>query len=278
MHGPRGLSKSTGGTAGGAAGVSKPGLAYSLKSGKRIPGFKGKDLNTGGNFFDQENHIRRNNRRSGKAPPSLKGGNLLNKERRITPSLKTYFRVLPSTLSMEGSESEQQGVLEDGATRSGQFQCSLNVFQVLEGADGGELEVCGPPGQGAVVHCTNGVQNGGSQESDMDNLPGPKGGNQQLGLDPRHQLVDQRREIPLRIPPQGIERHERVLAEEPPEKSITGMLIALSLEVKGSFKTSNANQKEIRGLCETLGEKIDELAGRTAALEEEVGDLRTAVE
>ncbi|KAJ1151774.1 hypothetical protein NDU88_004554 [Pleurodeles waltl] len=107
---------------------------------------------------------------------------------------------------------------------------------------------------------------------------GPKGGNQQLGLDPGHQLVDQRRELPPRIPPRGIEGHERVLAEEPLEQSITGMLIALSLEVKGGFETSNANQKEIRGLCETLGEKIDELAGRTAALEEEVGDLRTAVE
>ncbi|KAJ1107974.1 hypothetical protein NDU88_005359 [Pleurodeles waltl] len=152
------------------------------------------------------------------------------------------------------------------------------MFQVLEGADGGELEVSGPPGQGAVVHCTNGVQNGGSQESDMDNLPGLKGGNQQLGLDPAYQLVDQRCEIPMRIPPRGIEGHKRVLAEEALEHSITGMLIALSLEVKGGFETSNANQKEIRGLCETLGEKIDELAGRTAALEEEVGDLRTAVE
>ncbi|KAJ1115433.1 hypothetical protein NDU88_003657 [Pleurodeles waltl] len=152
------------------------------------------------------------------------------------------------------------------------------MFQVLEGADGGELNVLGPPGQGAVVRCTNGVQNGGSQESDTDNVPGLRGGNQQLGLVSGHQLVDQRREVPLRIPLRGTEGHGRVLAEEPLEQSITGMLIALSLEVKGGFETSNANQKEIRGLCETLGEKIDEFAGRTASLEEEVGDLRTAVE
>ncbi|KAJ1205775.1 hypothetical protein NDU88_001201 [Pleurodeles waltl] len=179
---------------------------------------------------------------------------------------------------MEGSESGQWGVQEEGATRIGQIQCSLNMFQVLEGADGGELDVPGPPGQGAVVHCTNGAQNGGSQESGTDNLLGPKRGNQQLGLDLGHQLVDQRCEVPLRIPPRGMEGHERVLAENPLEQSITGMMIALSLEVKGGFETSNANQKEIRGLCETPGEKIDELAGRTTALEEEVGDLRTAVE
>ncbi|KAJ1190544.1 hypothetical protein NDU88_007282 [Pleurodeles waltl] len=114
---------------------------------------------------------------------------------------ETGRKVLPSTLSMEGSESGQGGVLEDRATRIRQIQCSPIMFQVLEGADGGELEVNGPPGQGAVVHCTSGVQNGGSQESDMDNPPGPKGGNQQLGLDPGHQLVDQRHEVPLEFLP-----------------------------------------------------------------------------
>ncbi|KAJ1127845.1 hypothetical protein NDU88_006238 [Pleurodeles waltl] len=37
-------------------------------------------------------------------------------------------------------------------------------------------------------------------------------------------------------------------------------------------------QVEIRGLFEDLGKKIDDLAGRAAALEEEVGELRVAVE
>ncbi|KAJ1105518.1 hypothetical protein NDU88_002924 [Pleurodeles waltl] len=56
------------------------------------------------------------------------------------------------------------------------------------------------------------------------------------------------------------------------------MLKALSMELKHGFETSNANQVEIRGLCEDLGKKIDDLAGRTAALEEEVGELRVVVE
>ncbi|KAJ1141950.1 hypothetical protein NDU88_008278 [Pleurodeles waltl] len=54
--------------------------------------------------------------------------------------------------------------------------------------------------------------------------------------------------------------------------SIADMLKALSVELKGGFETSNANQAEIRALCEDLGKKIDDLAGRTAALEEEVAE------
>ncbi|KAJ1116450.1 hypothetical protein NDU88_004661 [Pleurodeles waltl] len=50
------------------------------------------------------------------------------------------------------------------------------------------------------------------------------------------------------------------------------------MELKDGFKTSESNQGEIRILCEDLGKKIDDLAGRTAALEEEVGDLRAALE
>ncbi|KAJ1215402.1 hypothetical protein NDU88_003011 [Pleurodeles waltl] len=56
------------------------------------------------------------------------------------------------------------------------------------------------------------------------------------------------------------------------------MLKALSMELKHGFETSHANQVEIRGPCEDLGKKIDDLAGRTAALEEEVGGLRVVVE
>ncbi|KAJ1155166.1 hypothetical protein NDU88_007901 [Pleurodeles waltl] len=61
-------------------------------------------------------------------------------------------------------------------------------------------------------------------------------------------------------------------------QSIVDMLKALSVKLKSGFETSNANQVEIRGLCEDLGKKIDDLAGRTAALEEEVEELRVAVQ
>ncbi|KAJ1156150.1 hypothetical protein NDU88_008874 [Pleurodeles waltl] len=47
---------------------------------------------------------------------------------------------------------------------------------------------------------------------------------------------------------------------------------------EGGFETSNANPAEVKGLCEDLGKKIDDLAGRTAALEEEVGELMMVVE
>ncbi|KAJ1112292.1 hypothetical protein NDU88_000560 [Pleurodeles waltl] len=46
-----------------------------------------------------------------------------------------------------------------------------------------------------------------------------------------------------------------------PVTLITEMLRALSMEFSGGFETSNANQLEIRNLCEDLGKKIDELAG-----------------
>ncbi|KAJ1089996.1 hypothetical protein NDU88_003136 [Pleurodeles waltl] len=62
------------------------------------------------------------------------------------------------------------------------------------------------------------------------------------------------------------------------ELTVTDMLTALAMELKDGFKMSKANQEEIRNLCEDLGKKIDDLAGRTAALEEEVGDLRAVVE
>ncbi|KAJ1162147.1 hypothetical protein NDU88_002623 [Pleurodeles waltl] len=65
--------------------------------------------------------------------------------------------------------------------------------------------------------------------------------------------------------------------EERPNHSIAGMLRALSLEVKGGFETSINNQKEIRGLCRILGEKIVDLTGKTTALEEQVGELKSVM-
>ncbi|KAJ1083265.1 hypothetical protein NDU88_003424 [Pleurodeles waltl] len=53
------------------------------------------------------------------------------------------------------------------------------------------------------------------------------------------------------------------------------MIRTLALEVRGRFEISNSNQKEIRDLSEVLGQKFDDLAERTAALEVEVSDLRS---
>ncbi|KAJ1143859.1 hypothetical protein NDU88_010161 [Pleurodeles waltl] len=61
-------------------------------------------------------------------------------------------------------------------------------------------------------------------------------------------------------------------------QSIANILKALSMELRSGFQTSNDNQVEVRGLCEDLGKKIDDLAGRAAAVEEEVGELRVMVE
>ncbi|KAJ1171575.1 hypothetical protein NDU88_003436 [Pleurodeles waltl] len=189
-----------------------------------------------------------------------------------------HQRVLPSTLSMEGSEPGQGAVLGDGVTQIGRIQCDPNMFQVLEELHVNKLDASGSSGEdGLVVHGTNGVHKDGVQVSDINDKQGPRGVNQQLGLALGHRLVDQGCGPHLRIPPRGTEGHQWWSAEEPLEQSIAGMLTALSLEVRAGFETSNANQKEIRGLCETLGGKIDELAGRTAALEEE-GDLRSALE
>ncbi|KAJ1154168.1 hypothetical protein NDU88_006922 [Pleurodeles waltl] len=60
--------------------------------------------------------------------------------------------------------------------------------------------------------------------------------------------------------------------------TITVMRKALSTDLRGGFETSKTNQVEIRNLGEDLSKKINEVAGRTAALEEEVGDLRAVVE
>ncbi|KAJ1082645.1 hypothetical protein NDU88_002810 [Pleurodeles waltl] len=66
--------------------------------------------------------------------------------------------------------------------------------------------------------------------------------------------------------------------DEPLVKSIAGMIQDLAGEVRGCFETSNTNQKEIRGLCETLGQKLDDLAEQKAALKFEVSDLRRVIE
>ncbi|KAJ1116273.1 hypothetical protein NDU88_004489 [Pleurodeles waltl] len=66
--------------------------------------------------------------------------------------------------------------------------------------------------------------------------------------------------------------------DEPLFNSIAEMILDLAGEVRGGFETSNINQREIRGLCETLGKKMDDLAERTSALEFKVSDLRRVTE
>ncbi|KAJ1144222.1 hypothetical protein NDU88_010523 [Pleurodeles waltl] len=115
----------------------------------------------------------------------------------------------------------------------------------------------------------------------MDRLEGaarPEG----RGSDPR---VDGGSGLQHPLPVNSIERQTEanvVQVSQPVREdngqSIANMLKALSMELKHSIETSNANQVEIRGLCEDLGKKIDDLAGRTAALEEEVEELKVVVE
>ncbi|KAJ1149804.1 hypothetical protein NDU88_002609 [Pleurodeles waltl] len=66
--------------------------------------------------------------------------------------------------------------------------------------------------------------------------------------------------------------------DEPLVNSIAGMIRDLAGEVRGGFETSDTNQREIRGLCETLLQKLDDLTERMAALECEVSDLRRVTE
>ncbi|KAJ1194317.1 hypothetical protein NDU88_003606 [Pleurodeles waltl] len=167
---------------------------------------------------------------------------------------------------MEGSESGQGAVSGETVAQIGQIQCDPKRFQVLGVPYTNELDALG--GRGAAVQCTKGMLKDGVQAADLNDEQATRAVNQQ----PCTSLEDR-----LSFSPRGIEGHQLGSAEEPLEQSITGMLTALSLELRAGFETSNANQKEIRGMCETLGRKIDELAGRTAALEEEVGDLRSAL-
>ncbi|KAJ1185886.1 hypothetical protein NDU88_002672 [Pleurodeles waltl] len=75
---------------------------------------------------------------------------------------------------------------------------------------------------------------------------------------------------------------ERLQNQEQPERVVPIPCIRAACGVRhgreGGFETSNINQKAIGGLSQALGEKIDDLAVRTSALEEEVEDLRMAMD
>ncbi|KAJ1203171.1 hypothetical protein NDU88_006964 [Pleurodeles waltl] len=154
------------------------------------------------------------------------------------------------------------------------MECSPNRFQVVEETAVGEAETISSTGQNLLPLSTNEVQNGELLGADMDGISG------------LHQSLGSGKKVPSRVPSLAAEGLALDMAEgqvlgmteESGNQSITRMLIALSLEVKSGFEVSSTNQKEIRGLCEALGENIDDLAGRRAALEEEVGGLRTEME
>ncbi|KAJ1210965.1 hypothetical protein NDU88_006327 [Pleurodeles waltl] len=167
-----------------------------------------------------------------------------------------------------------------------QIECSPNRFQPLEDMEGmvaKEKEVGGgrPPQRASLDGF---VSKGLGREAQfleiekMDKGPSLEGGTEEVRRKiqgPRTRSLSS--QIPVRAPSRGEDGQQWDSAEELPNHPIAGMLRALSLEVKGGFETLINNQKEIRSLCETLGEKIDDLAGRTAALEEQVSELMSAM-
>ncbi|KAJ1127882.1 hypothetical protein NDU88_006275 [Pleurodeles waltl] len=173
-----------------------------------------------------------------------------------------------------------EGGMNMGASHVAQIECSPNRFQLLKDMDVREKETGGS--RSSCRASLDGLPNGGlrseGQNSEMDKvsrMDGDIGDTQQQAQGPRAKSPTF--QIPSRSSSRGEDGQGLGLAEESPNQSIAGMLRALSLEVRGGFETLNTNQ-EIRGFCETLGEKIDDLAGRTTALEEELGDLKTAME
>ncbi|KAJ1154356.1 hypothetical protein NDU88_007108 [Pleurodeles waltl] len=183
---------------------------------------------------------------------------------RIAPSLRTYFKVLPDTLVKEkGMEVAGLGTLNDspeGGVESSpisQIELSPNRFQLQESHN---------------LYQSSDSSRVSSQEGGLrlsvegpivlqDGVPAEKKG---------EEVVQQQEEV---VPIQC-----QSPKDEPLVKSIAGMIQDLAGEVRGGIETSNTNQKEIRGLCETFGQKLDDLAERTAAVEFEVSDLRRVTE
>ncbi|KAJ1084513.1 hypothetical protein NDU88_004660 [Pleurodeles waltl] len=104
---------------------------------------------------------------------------------------------------------------------------------------------------------------------------------------PKETSASQRQDLELRGR-QGVEGdlqqevvaspHGQAVNGGPLVQSIAGMIHDLAVEVRESFEISNTNQKEIRSLCETLGQKFDDMAERTADLELEFSVLKRDTE
>ncbi|KAJ1166870.1 hypothetical protein NDU88_007266 [Pleurodeles waltl] len=211
------------------------GVAYSLRNAKattkRIEveiGENSQKQTTGRSKEEQINNL---GKRKGILSNS---GSATNRKIKVTPSLRTYFRVLPGTPKMSSAQETEAGlpVLGSGEISTSTVNGDL-MHQNIAGTHFGE----------------DGFTGGGQGVSQADIQAG-----RVLGL------LNGGGDVNL------------------PSDSVTDMLKALAMELKDGFKTSKSNQEEIRNLCEGLGKRIDDLAGRTAALEEEVGDLRAAVE
>ncbi|KAJ1185762.1 hypothetical protein NDU88_002549 [Pleurodeles waltl] len=211
------------------------GVAYSLRNAKaakkRIEEEAGENSQKQTTGRSKEEQISNTCKRKG-ALSNL--GSATNRKIRVTPSLRTYFRVLlrlPKMSIVQGAE------VVPPLPGSGDITIpTVNGDSMQHSIPGIHFREVGSAGGGHGVSQVD-TQAGG----ELDPLNGGEGVNL-------------------------------------PSDSITDMLKALAMELKDGFKTSKTNQEEIRNLCEDLGKKIDDLAGRTAALEEEVGDLRVTVE
>ncbi|KAJ1202713.1 hypothetical protein NDU88_006510 [Pleurodeles waltl] len=258
-------------------GVGKKGdLIYFLRSGKRSPSLKGNlalqigpssQENVKPSIISVETLESRGN-----VDSSLIGEVLLDvrstktalKKSRITPSLRTYFKVLPGTQrrekEMEEEEHENFALTSD--RRSEGIQALLNEstpdrFQ-------SQME------ENLVQNNYGGVPN---QEVELNSFKRAAIGQEQdLWKGERQGRDDDLQQKAVATP------SEQTPSERPLTQSIAGMIWDLAIEIRGSFETSNSNQKEIRGLCEALGQKFDDLVLHIAALEAEVSELKKVTE
>ncbi|KAJ1090239.1 hypothetical protein NDU88_003374 [Pleurodeles waltl] len=155
--------------------IRKPVLTYSLRSSRKTTGSKG-NLGPGGlEYLSELNKAQKDQARvssrgsRGRDKSSSKTGSVWYKSLKITPSLKTYFRVLSCSLSMEERDSAQQTThMEKGAPGVGmsrgdrqiiQIECSPNRFQPLDYME--DMEVREKETGGSRL----------SQQTSLDSLP-----------------------------------------------------------------------------------------------------------
>ncbi|KAJ1190761.1 hypothetical protein NDU88_000083 [Pleurodeles waltl] len=208
----------------------------------------------------QETHGSNNSRLTGEALPNLRPSKTALKKPRITPSLKTYFKVLPQEREMEEEDHGNFDLTPERrivGTQVPQIESSPNRFQPLEEENQGRSNNSGITSQDDAMNFSKRIST--RQGQDLEKVERQGGGGD---------LKQEENATPS------------VLAapEEPLTQCIAGMICDLAVEVRGSFEKSNFNQKEIRGLCEALGQKFDDLADRTVTLEIEVSELKRATE
>ncbi|KAJ1179785.1 hypothetical protein NDU88_005019 [Pleurodeles waltl] len=177
----------------------------------------------------------------------------------MTLSLRTYFKVLPGTLDIEGRDRVQPDVNLEGSvevSQVSQIECSPNRFQILGVGNLAQINSSRPPSQDDLVDLAKRVSTSYQLELENKERQGKYGKYSSRWQSPQVQGS----------------------VEESLSQSIAGMIRDLAVEVRGTFEILNSNQKEIRDLCKALGQKIDDLEERMAALEKEVNDLRRAMD